>query len=326
MSAFPTDTGLRRQRTVLILVPAGLVLLAALYVLAGLGFDFGYVIPRRLMKLGAMVIGGVAVALSAITFQTLAGNRILTPAVMGYEAVCLMTQALLVLALGTGSLALFGGQGTILVTLAAMLAWSLLLDQTLFRRAAGDVWFLMLIGIVLTMVITTITQFIQLRISPGEFAIFQGFAQVSFDRAEPLRLISSALMLALVAALLWRRVPVLDVLALGREQAMSLGIDHPRELRLLLALVAIMVAISASLIGPTAFMGIFVANIARAIAPGPGHRLTLPLGAAVAVGLFLLAELLASQIFDYRTTAGILVNLICGAWFLALMLRRRSFA
>ena len=52
----------------------------------GFGPDFGYVIPKRLVRLAAIVVGGVCVALSAIVFQTLVNNRILTPAIMGYEA------------------------------------------------------------------------------------------------------------------------------------------------------------------------------------------------------------------------------------------------
>ena len=35
-------------------------------------------------------------------------------------------------------------------------------------------YLLLLVGLVLTMVIGTFTQFVQLRISPGEFAVFQG--------------------------------------------------------------------------------------------------------------------------------------------------------
>jgi iron complex transport system permease protein len=49
--------------------------------------DVAYIIPKRLARLAAIVIGGVCVAVSSIVFQTIAGNRILTPAVMGYEAV-----------------------------------------------------------------------------------------------------------------------------------------------------------------------------------------------------------------------------------------------
>ena len=58
-----------------------------------------------------------------------------------------------------------------------------------------------------------------------------------------------------------------NVLALGREQAISLGVPHGRYLQLYLALIAILVALSTSLVGPTAFMGVFVANIVYALVP-----------------------------------------------------------
>lgn len=307
------------RRTALVLL--ALALLAALYVLPGSGLDMGYVIPRRLGKLAAMGVGGAAVAFSAIAFQTIAGNRILTPAIMGYEAVYLLWQSLLILALGTASLSVMGENGNFLVSILIMLAWSLALHRWLFRGGRNNVWFLLLVGLVLTMVISTFTQFVQLRISPGEFAVFQSFAQVSFDRVEPARLIWSAGFLGLVMLAGWRSLPVLDVLALGREQAISLGVDHRRAMRFLLALISVLVAVSTSLIGPSAFMGIFVANLTYALAPRGRHRALLPLGAAIAVAMFLMAQILVEQAFNYKTTVGILVNLACGAWFLALMLR-----
>ncbi|MCH3703526.1 iron chelate uptake ABC transporter family permease subunit, partial [Campylobacter lari] len=77
---------------------------------------------------------------------------------------------------------------------------------------------------------------------------------------------------------------------------------------------------------PTAFMGIFVANMAYALTRTRRHRVTLSAGCAIAVGLFLLAQLAVEHLFNYRTTVGILVNLACGAWFLALMARARGTA
>ena len=73
-------------------------------------------------------------------------------------------------------------------------------------------------------------------------------------------------------------------------------------------------------------MGIFVANISYALAGTARHRVTLPLGTAIAIAIFLAAQLLVEQLFDNRTTVGILVNLLCGTYFLALMLRGRSMA
>lgn len=310
------------QRTLWLAVFA----LALAFLFLGANLDFDYVIPKRLSRLAAIAIGGVCVAVSSIVFQTVAGNRILTPAVMGYEAVYLLLQSLLILAMGMHSVVLLGQNGNFVVSIALMLAYSWAIHYWLFRDGKNNVYFLLLLGFVLTMVIGTFTQFIQLRISPGEFAILQGFSQASFNKAQPVQLLYSALLAGAACVAVVKTLPALDVLALGREQAISLGIDYRRMVRLQLALIAVLVAVSTSLLGPTAFMGIFVANTTYALARTGRHRATLPLGCAIAIAIFLAAQLLVEHVFNYRTTVGILVNLVCGAYFLALMVRTRGTA
>ena len=300
--------------------------LALAFLFLGANFDFNYVILKRLARLAAIVIGGVCVAVSSIVFQTIAGNRILTPAVMGYEAVYLLLQSLLILAMGMHSVVLLGHNGNFVVSIALMLAYSWAIHYWLFRDGKNNVYFLLLLGFVLTMVLGTFTQFIQLRISPGEFAILQGFSQASFNKAQPAQLLTSALLVGAACVAVLKSLPALDVLALGREQAISLGIDYRRMVQLQLALIAVLVAVSTSLLGPTAFMGIFVANTSYALARTARHRVTLPLGCAIAIVIFLAAQLLVEHVFNYRTTVGILVNLVCGAYFLALMVRTRGTA
>ena len=311
-----------KPRTLSLLVFA----LALTFLFLGANFDFDYVIPKRLARLAAIVIGGVCVAVSSIVFQTIAGNRILTPAVMGYEAVYLLLQSLLILAMGMHSVLLLGQSGNFVVSIALMLTYSWAIHYWLFRDGKNNVYFLLLLGFVLTMVIATFTQFIQLRISPGEFAILQGFSQASFNKAQPAQLLTSALLVGAACVAVLKTLPALDVLALGREQAISLGIDYRRMVQLQLALIAVLVAVSTSLLGPTAFMGIFVANTSYALARTARHRVILPLGCAIAIAIFLAAQLLVEHVFNYRTTVGILVNLVCGAYFLALMVRTRGTA
>lgn len=300
--------------------------LALAFLFFGANFDFDYILPKRLARLAAIVIGGVCVAVSSIVFQTIAGNRILTPAVMGYEAVYLLLQSLLILAMGMHSVVLLGHNGNFVVSIALMLAYSWAIHYWLFRDGKNNVYFLLLLGFVLTMVIATFTQFIQLRISPGEFAILQGFSQASFNKAQPAQLLTSALLVGAACVAVLKTLPALDVLALGRAQAISLGIDYRRLVQLQLALIAVLVAVSTSLLGPTAFMGIFVANTSYALARTARHRVTLPLGCAIAIAIFLAAQLLVEHVFNYRTTVGILVNLVCGVYFLALMVRTRGTA
>lgn len=313
-----------RRRAYLIGMPAFLLILTAYFVLAGSGFDTDFIIPRRISKLGAMIVAALSLALSSIVFQTITSNRILTPAIMGYEAVYLFWQSLLVLLAGTASLTLLGNNGNFATSVAIMLVYSVFLQKWLFRRESNNVWLLLLVGFVLTMVISTFSQFVQLRTSPGEFAIFQSFAQLSFDNLDNQRLAWAAGLLSLVVMIGWRSLGLLDVMSLGRDQSTSLGLDHAREVRFLMALIAVLVAISTSLVGPSAFVGIFVANTAYALCPVRKHKFTLPLGTGIAFGLFLIAQIMVEQVFNYKTTVGILVNLVCGIWFLAIMLRQRS--
>ncbi|MBO1016523.1 iron chelate uptake ABC transporter family permease subunit [Achromobacter sp. SD115] len=289
-------------------------------------FDFGYIIPKRLARLAAMLIGGVCIAWSSIVFQTLAGNRILTPAIMGYEAVYLLFQSLMILAMGAQSLALLGANGNFFLSVLLMLAYSWIIHRWLFRDGRQNVYFLLLVGLVLTMVIGTFTQFVQLKTSPGEFSMLLGFTQASFNKAEPGQLLVSALIVAGVCLAGVKSLPTLDVISLGRDQAVSLGVDYPRVLRLHLALIAVLVAVSTSLLGPTAFMGIFVANTAYALTRTRRHGATLSTGCAIAIAIFILAQIAVEHLFNYRTSVGILVNLVCGAWFLALMARSRETA
>ncbi|UDL04465.1 iron chelate uptake ABC transporter family permease subunit [Marinobacter sp. CA1] len=300
--------------------------LAVVFVLLNSGLDTDYIIPKRLLRLAAIGLGGVCIAFSAIVFQSIAGNRILTPAIMGYESVYLLFQALLVWLLGTSSLMLMGQNGNFFASVLLMLAYSWVIHRWLFRDGRSNVYFLLLLGLVLTMVISTLTQFIQVTVSPGEFAVLQGYNEASFNRVRPGQLGYAAVLVLLVAGVMLRSRALLDVIALGREQALSLGVDYPRCVRQQLFLVAVLVAISTSLVGPTAFMGIFVANLAYALAGTTRHRATLPMASAVAVGLFILAQLLVEQVLNYRTTVTILINLICGGYFLALMIRTRGRA
>ncbi|CRN03728.1 iron chelate uptake ABC transporter family permease subunit [Pseudomonas sp. Wu6] len=301
------------------------LLLAVGFLLLGSGLDFDYVIPKRLTRLAAIGIAGVCIAYSSVIFQTIAGNRILTPAIMGYEAIYLLFQALLILLLGTQSL-LLGRDGNVLLSVLLMLGYSWLIHRWLLRNGSHNVYLLLLLGLVLSMVMGTFTQFIQLKISPGEFSIFQGFNYASFNKAQPGQVIYSGVLVAAVCFIAQRTLPVLDVLALGRDQAISLGVDYPRSVHLQLALIAILVAVSTSLVGPTAFMGVFVANIAYALAGTTRHRVTLPLGCAIAIGIFIIAQYLVEQWLNYNTSVSILINLVCGVYLLALMIRTRGTA
>lgn len=298
--------------------------LATAFVLIGSGLDMDYVIPQRLLRLVAIVCGGICVATTSIIFQTLVGNRILTPSVMGYEAVYLLWQVMLLFIFGTQGLLWLGFTAQFFICIFLMLFYSWALHHCLLSRTHKDIFQLLLFGLVLTMVLGTVTQFIQLKISPGEFSVFQGLSYASFNRVQPEILIYALITVVLVLWRVRRTLAVLDVMRLGRDQAMSLGVDHHHYVKFYLALIAVLVAISTSLIGPTAFMGVFIANIAYVFAKTYQHKFTLVIGSMVAIAIFLMAQILVEHVFNYKTTVSILINLVCGLYFLVLMVRARG--
>lgn len=298
--------------------------LAVCFLFLNSGLDVEYVIPHRLLRLATIVVAGICIAVSSIVFQTLVGNRILTPSIMGYEAVYLLWQVLLLFVWGTYGLSQLGVNGNFFISIVLMLLYSWFIHTWLLPYGKKDVFLLLLLGLILTMVIGTVTQFIQLKISPGEFSVFQGLSYASFNRAQTDTLLYASLAVVITLFLGRKALPVLDVLVLGREQAISLGIHHHGYVSFYLALIAVLVAVSTSLIGPTVFMGVFIANMTYALAKSYQHKLTLPMGCALTIAIFIAAQILVEHVFNYKTTVSILVNLVCGIYFLALAVRTRG--
>lgn len=303
-----------------------IIALAVFFMLFDSGMDFDYILPKRLLRLATIILAGTGIAISSIVFQTLVMNRILTPAIMGYEAVYLFWQVLLLYFLGQSGLSLLGLNGNFFASIALMLGYSWLIYRYLLPRARSNLWLLLLFGMVLTMVMTTLTQFIQLKINPGEFSVFQGINYASFNRSETQTLLYATVAIGVVCAIGYRFLSILDVMALGQEQSISLGVDYARCVLWGFVLVTILVAVTTSLVGPTAFMGVFIANIAYAFAGHYQHKRILLFATVLAILVFLIAQILVEHVFNYKTTVSILINLLCGIYFLVLIVRKRGMA
>src|SRR5699024_4257826 len=80
------------------------VLIGALYLVAGIDFEiFRYQLSSKLRKLVLMLIVGAAIGASVVVFQAVTTNRLLTPSIMGLDAVYLFIKVLLVFAFGVQS-------------------------------------------------------------------------------------------------------------------------------------------------------------------------------------------------------------------------------
>ena len=120
----------------------------------------------------------------------------------------------------------------------------------------------------------------------------------------------------------WRQRHVLDVLALGREVAINLGVDYQRAVMGILVVIAILVSVSTALVGPVTFFGLLVSNMAYQLMHTHQHRYTL--AATVLLGALLLVggQMVLERMFGFNTSLSIVVEFLGGLTFIYLLVRK----
>lgn len=307
---------------------AGLGGLAAasivLFLTVGAKGSWSFILTFRGTKVAAMVLVGCAIAMSTVLFQTITNNRILTPSIMGFDALYRLIQTVLVFQLGSAAVSAFDPRLRFGVEVAAMVVFSWLLYRWLFSGSLRGLHLLMLVGIVFGVLFRSLSGFLQRVIDPNEFLVVQDRLFASFNRVDGQLLAVSALVVLAVAVAVWRRAGVLDVLALGRDAAINLGIDHRREVMRVLVMVSILVAVSTALVGPVTFFGLLVANLAYLLVDTHRHRLILPVAALVAVLVLMGGQLVLERLLGFNGALSIVIEFLGGIVFLIILVRRAA--
>jgi len=307
----------------LVLLGLALVTAALLYLLPGLGPKWEFVLTLRSTRLAGLVLVGVAIAVATVLFQTVARNRILTPQIMGLDALFIFLQTALVAGLGPVGFSALPTMAKFGAEVALLTAASLLLFGTLLGRGAQDVPRMILTGVILGVLFRSLAGFLARVMDPNAFVIVQAETAASFSRVDADLLPFAALATVAVAGVALWLAPRLDVLALGRPAAVSLGLAHDRLVLVVLALVAVLVAVATALVGPLAFLGLLVAALARPLA-GSDRHLPVLLTAILLAALMLVAgQTLFERALGQQSTLPAVVEFAGGLVFLFLLLRGR---
>lgn len=299
------------------------LLIVLVYMFAMVGINPDYVLHRRAVKVSAMILIACSIGYSSVVFQTITSNRILTPSIMGFEAVFILFQAFLVYLYGDKTFEVIKLQTNFLYSVILMFGFALLLYFALFRKKQIHVYFLLLVGLILGSIFKSLTSFVELVIDPNEFAVVQTYIFASFNNINTNLLGISAIALFISLVIGSRILHKLDILLLGKEQAISLGINYQRLVQISLLLIAIQVSISTALVGPITFLGILIANLSYEFIPSYKHRHTI-LGASLfGIALVVGGQFLVEHVFNMNTTISILINFVGGVYFIFLLLKSR---
>lgn len=312
------------DRTKLVLLAAlSLALIGVFMTIQAQGM-WEYVLPRRTVKILAIILAGASIAASTVIFQSVTNNRILTPSIIGVDSLYILVQTALVFFLGSMHPVTQNPNLNFVVSVVAMILFSLGMHRLYFAQQRSSVYVLLLMGIIFGTLFQSLSSFLSVLIDPNEFLVLQGRMFASFNQVKSELLWVSYGAVAATALFLSRYVRFLDVLALGREHAINLGVDHRRVVRNLLIAVFILVSVATALVGPITFLGLIVANVAYEMM-ATYRRIPLIAGASLASIVALVGgQMIVERVFVFSTTLSVIINFIGGIYFLYLLLKERS--
>jgi iron complex transport system permease protein len=305
---------------------AGILLAATVAVVCFfLFFDLkgnvGYILPRRAIKVAAMLLVAVAVGVSTLLFQTVTANRILTPSIMGFDSLYILVQTVLAFTLGAAAVVAAPPTLQFGVEVLLMVMFSALLYRWMFTGATRSLHLLLLVGVVLGSLFRGLSSLLQRLMEPSEFIILQDLFFASFNNVDPALLGVSAGIVAVVCAVVWRARHTLDVLALGRDVAINVGVDHRKVVMRVLLGCSLLVAVSTALVGPVTFFGLLVVSLGYQLCRGFSHSWLLPIVVLIGAVALVGGQLLLEQVFGFSTALSVVIEFTGGILFLYLLLK-----
>lgn len=313
---------MKSNKKKLIMLALVSIVFVSLYLFWGLnGQNFDYNLSKRIPKVIGIIVAGGSIAVSSILFQTITNNRIITPSIIGLDALYGLVQTIAVFIFGSSSIMMTNNTLNFLVSGSLMIGFSFVLFNLLFKKGKQNIMILLLVGTVLGGLFRSMSTFMQVLIDPNEYEALQSRLFASFSSINTKILFMSIVIILIIFAFLYDEIKKLDVMSLGRDQAINLGINYDKLTKKILIIVTALVALSTALVGPITFLGILVVNLTYQMFNTFKHSLLLVGSILLSIVALVSGQFLVERIFTFNTTIGIIINFIGGIYFIYLLLK-----
>lgn len=319
-----------RNRYRIILMAALALGAAILYMLVNVNFGnqklFLYAMRIRTPKLIAMLITAFAIGGASIVFQSIINNTIVTPCLLGMNSLYMLIHTAVVFVAGSGSILAVNANAAFGVDLVIMGVVATVIYSTLFQKTGHNVLYVLLIGTVLNSFFGSVQSTLTRVMDPNEYDSLLADLVASFSNVNSEIMVISLVVLAALVFILRKELALLDVITLGKDQAINLGVDYDRCIRRLLLGVTLFIAVATAMVGPVSFLGLILANLSRQLLKTYRHS-QLILG-SVFFGMIILVggQLIVEQVFTYTVPVSVFITFFGGIYFLYLLLTERRRA
>lgn len=311
-----------QKKLVFLLLIAILCIAAFLFI--GLHGSWNYIFPKRLMKIMAMVLTGSAIAVATIIFQTITNNRILTPSVLGLDSLYVLIQTLSIFLFGSLQTSMVSKNMNFLLTVMVMMLFAGILFKMMFSKREQNIYFLLLVGIVIGTLFNSLSSFMQMLMDPNEFLIVQDKMFASFNNVKTELVVVSVILIVGLFWYVFSRVRTLDVLSLGREYAVNVGVDYDNVVKKMLVIIVIFISIATALVGPITFLGLIVVNLAYEILKTYRHSYLLTGSILLSIIVLVGGQLVVERVFTFTTTLSVIINFVGGLYFIFILVKGRT--
>ena len=117
---------------------------------------------------------------------------------------------------------------------------------------------------------------------------------------------------------------LLDVITLGKHQAINLGVDYDRTIRRLLLGVVLCIAIATAMVGPISFLGLIIANLARQLLKTHKQSQLIVGSALMGMITIIAGQLISQHVFSYAVPISTFITIGGGIYFLYLLLFKKG--
>lgn len=280
------------------------------------------VVRRRMVAIVAMLISVVCQSLSTVAFQSITNNKVITPSLLGFEALYTTINTATMFFFGVTGFLSFSGVGPFLLQVCLMVLMCLILYGWLLSGKYGDLQLMLLVGVILGTGLKSLSAFLKKLLVPSEFDILQAKLFGSVNNANASYFPIAIPIVLVIAVLIFMNARKLNVLSLGKDVCTAVGVNNKFSVIYTLILVSVLMSISTALVGPLTFFGFLVATLSYELAPTYDHRYIFPM--ALAVGFLILtgAYFLMNHVFHAQGVVSVIIEMFGGLTFLIVILRK----
>ena len=315
----------RKNIIKLIVIALIAIIIVAAFLFIGVKFHnhklLRYAMKLRIPKVIAMIITAFAIGAATIIFQSVINNTIVTPCLLGMNALYTLIHTSVVFVLGSGRILFTNDNLSFLVDLVLMGIIATVVYSWLFKMTGHNVLYVLLVGTVLTSFFSSIQSTLTRVMDPNEYDTLLTSLVASFSNINSEIIIFSVIILALIGVIFRKELALLDVITLGKEQAINLGVDYDRCIRRLLLAVTLCIAVATAMVGPISFLGLIIANISRQLLKTYRHTQLIAGAALMGVIALIGGQFIVERVFVYSIPISVFITVAGGIYFLYLILK-----